>query len=229
MKLKIKRVLDISQPLDHNCPGIPGLPLMKVELKHTYPVDRFNLETIEMYTHTGTHIDAPCHMLDAAKTIDQIPVERFQGEAVPIDLYHKKPKEPITAQDLMKYDREVVEGNIVLLCTGWGEKRGFSVEYVYQSPYLCKEAAEWLVSKKVKGVGIDHFSVSGAFQDPQEEEEKDRPTHEALLGAEIWIMESLYLPREILNIRRWYLVAMPLLLKGGSGAPARAVVMEVGK
>ena len=140
---------------------------------------------------------------------------------MPVDLYHKRAREPITPEDLEPYGSRIEPGDFALLCTGWGTKAGPTREYVFQSPWLRVDAANYLIGKGIRGVGIDHPSISGM------EEEEDLPTHQALLGAGVLILEGLVLPTELLELPKWYLVALPLPLRGASGAPARVVAMEV--
>jgi arylformamidase len=221
MKPTVKRVLDLSLPLYHNCVWTPFLPLPEVTRTAHVGLEGYQMERVTIYTHTGTHIDAPAHLLKDGATLDTVAVERFQGAAVPVDLYHKGAREPITAQDFEPYESRIEPGDFVLLCTGWGTKAGPTREYVFQSPWLRVDAANYLIEKGIKGVGIDHPSISGM------EEEEDLPTHQALLGAGVLILEGLALPRELLELPKWYLVALPLPLRGASGAPARVVAMEL--
>lgn len=211
---RIKRILDLSQPLYHNAPGAPIFSLPQVERTHIAARDGFNLERLTCVTHNGTHIDAPYHFLENGTTIDAIDPVNFQGMGMTVDLMAKKPQEGITVDDLKEYDALINEDHIVLLCTGWGYKRGFSKEYLNLSPTLTEDAANYLVKKKIRGVGIDHFSLGGIS------------THLKILGAGIWILEDLYLPKTLLDRREWHVIALPLLLRGASGAPARVIAVE---
>lgn len=217
---KAKTVLELTQPLYHNAPGPPIFPLPQIERTNITARDHFNMEKLTMVTHTGTHLDAPYHFIEKGAKMDEIDPVKLQGTGVIVDLLTKKPKEEITADDLRNYDELIKENSIVLLCTGWGYKRDFTKEYLYHSPWLTEEAAEYLVKKKIRGVGIDHFSLAGV------EFEQSVPTHLKILGANIWILEDLFLPRVLLEREEWYIVALPLLLKGGSGAPARVIAIE---
>jgi arylformamidase len=221
MKPTVKRVLDLSLPLYHGCLWTPFLPLPEVNRTAHVGLEGYQMERVTMYTHTGTHIDAPAHLLKDGATLDTVAVERFQGAAVAVDLYHKEAREPITPQDFAPYDSGIEPGDFVLLCTGWGTKAGPTKEYLFQSPWLRVDAANYLIGKGIKGVGIDHPSISGM------EEKEDIPTHVALLGAGVLILEGLSLPHELLELSKWYLVALPIPLQGASGAPARVVAMEL--
>ena len=218
----VRRVLDLTLPLYHGCLWTPFLPLPEVTVTAHVGLEGYQMERVMVYTHSGTHIDAPAHLLKDGATLDTIEIGRFQGPAVAVDLYHKGAREPITPEDLAPRAAEIAPGDFVLLCTGWASKAGPTHEYVYESPWLRVDAARYLIGLGVGGVGIDHPSISGM------EEEEDRATHQALLGAGLLILEGLSLPRELLQVPKWYLVALPLALRGASGAPARVIAMELG-
>jgi len=217
--MKAERIIDLTQPFYHNCPGPPLFPLPQVEITNIAPRDNFNMERLTFVTHTGTHIDAPYHFIENGKRLDEIDILSLQGKGVIVDLFDKGPDEGITENDLQKYDERIDEESIVLLATGWGLKRGFNDEYLYHPPRLTVDGAKYLVKKRVKGVGIDHFSLSGV------EFEKAVPPHIEILRNDIWILEDLLLPVELLEEEEWYIIALPMLLKGGSGGPVRVAAI----
>lgn len=222
MKLHIKRIIDLTQPIFDNCPGNPVFPKVSVKPITYYEKDGWFTECVSIATHISSHIDAPAHLLKGKKTIDQIPLERFQGQAIAIDLYRKNRDEAILVKDLLPYETKIQNGDFVLLCTGWGEKRAMpdTEEYLFHSPWLSGEAANWLVDKKINGVGIDHFSIGGSNPDHVQ------APHKILLEAEVLILEELYFPKVLLERERWYLIAFPLKLPGASGSLVRVVAME---
>ena len=218
MSFKYSKIIDISQPLYNDCPGNPGFPTMEVMQDMHSDECGWNAERLCFHTHIGTHIDSPGHRSNNGTTIDKMPFDVFIGPATAVDLYDKKPDEPILASDLEPYAGVVKP--IVLLCTGWGLKRAKTDAYYFHSPWLTVEGAQWLIDHNVKGVGIDHFSVAGANPN------NVAPPHDALLGAGVYILEELLLPRELLSMRNLHVIALPLLLKDGSGAPTRALALE---
>lgn len=220
MMVKIKKIIDLSQPLYHNCPGWATYEMTTVNYEAVYPVDGFTAERLDLNVHTGTHMDAPFHFYPDGKKVDEIPIGQFFGEAVPINLFGIAPEEPIGRKHLEPYADKVKPGDIVLLCTGWSEKRGYSKDYYYEWPFLSREGAEWLVEKQVKGVGIDGLSIGGWA------EGNGPPAHEVLLSNEVWPLEELNLTEELFTEERWFLSAAPLKLQGFGGAPVRAVAMK---
>lgn len=219
--LSVKKVIDLSQPLFHNCPGWPTYKMVNVDYEAIYPKDGFTAERIDMNVHTGTHMDAPFHFYPDGKKVDEMAVEQFVGEAIPINLFGIEPETAIGKEHLEPYADKIKPGDIVLLCTGWSEKRGYTEDYYYKWPFLSREGAKWLVEKKVKGVGIDGLSIGGWA------EGNGPPAHEELLSNEIWPLEELNLTEELFEEERWFICAVPLKLKGFGGAPVRAVAMQL--
>lgn len=215
----VKRMLDLTQDLYHQCPGLPDFPAPEIKLLLKGPKDGWTLETISMTLHWGTHMDASSHLSPYTGTIDRIPVMDLQGPAVAVDCFGKAPGEPITLADLEPYADRIRPGTIVLLCSGWGEKAEWSQEYVYQSPWLHPAAAEWLVGRGIKGVGIDHFSIGGTVAE-------NEATHRALLSRDVWIAEGLLLPRELCDGAAWHVLCLPLKIRGATGGQARCVAIE---
>ena len=224
MPLAIRRVFDLAQPLYDECPAYPGDPRVHLRVAKTIEADGFALETLFLASHSGTHVDAPSHMLHLDRgAISDFRPDHFIGPCVVADLRHKGDDDEIGPADLEPWRDLLAPGDILLLATGWSRFRGEDTDrWMHHSPYLTKEGAEWICARGVKGVGIDHFTIGttlGQF---------DRPPHETLLRRRIWIAEDLLIPDELLAERRkWLYVGVPLKLQGASGAPVRPVVLDV--
>jgi arylformamidase len=149
-------------------------------------------------------------------------VEDFQGPGVMIDLRDKGPSEAIRDSDFEHYSSLIIPGSIILLCTGWGYKRSWTREWALKSPWLSPQGAEWLVERKIRGVGIDHYSIGGMV-------EENEQTHRILLASKIWILEDIIIPEILLGNQLWHVIALPLLLVGCSGAPCRVIAIEYGE
>ena len=213
------RFYDLSQPIFPSCPGWPAYPGTVLERSHTIAKDGFNAERLDLITHTGTHLDVPFHFFADGKRLEQVPVDSFQGPAVALDLRGLKPSQGIGAAELAPFAERIQPGDIVLLRTGWDEKRSLEPVYLYEWPYLTGEGARWLVDRRVRAVGIDGLSVGGWAPGT------GRPAHEALLGAGVWILEEVRFPEEVIAAGRFHLFAFPILLEGCGGSLVRAVAM----
>ncbi|MGL6292972.1 cyclase family protein [Eubacterium aggregans] len=91
--------------------------------------------------------------------------------------------------------------------------------YYYQWPYLTGEGARWLCEKGVKGVGLDGLSIGGWGPG------KGQQPHVELLSKEVWLLEEVDFPDEVMEYERIYFCCFPLKLQGFGGVPARAVGM----
>src|SRR5690625_6106650 len=110
----VKKMIDLSQPLYHNCPGWPTYKMVDVQYEAIYPVDGFTAERIELNVHTGTHLDTPFHFYPDGKTIEQYPVSTFSGNAIPIDLFGMAPDTAIGPEHLEPYAARLEPGDIIL-------------------------------------------------------------------------------------------------------------------
>lgn len=210
------KVFDLTQPIFNSCPGWPTYAETTVVHETVVGIQGYTSEIIKLNTHTATHLDAPFHFFADMKTIDEIPIDRFIGRAIIVNLTGVEPCHAIEIKDLEPYADKITKDSIVLLCTGWSEKRGYSKTYYNDWPYLSGEGAEWLLKKGVKGVGIDGMSMGGWY------EGTGRPCHEILLSHEVWLLEELNFTEDVLAYDEVELHAVPLKLTGCGGAPCRA-------
>jgi arylformamidase len=214
------KLIDLSQPLYDACPNCPVHPLVVSQVIATHDRDGWRIEKLTLASHTGSHVDAPLHKLAGGSSLDDIPLERFIGPAWIADLRNSAPDRAIGADILAETLPEKLDDAIVLLATGWGDRRAASDEWHYHSPFLAPDGAEWLVQRRVRAVGIDHYSIGGA------REPGNSRTHEILLGAGMWIVEELRFPEEAFKLpqpcRFW---SLPVNLKGHSGAFCRPVIV----
>ncbi len=217
------RIYDLSQPVFPNCPQYPDSSPRPVQIRLFYmlAVQGVNKEIVEMSTHSGTHCDAPYHFFEDGKTIDEIPLDTYVGPAIIFDLRAKPPGSAIAPTDLESQLDRLRPGSIALLNTGRGRRRANTADFLTRYVYLGGEAAELLVSRGVKGVGIDAVSMGG-YDDPA----KAGPAHRAILGNGGFITEELFFPDEVMDGRERLFVATPVKLRGCSGAWARAMLWE---
>lgn len=171
-----------------------------------------NLSKISLGSHTGTHIDTPYHFLNEGKTLERLDVSKFYG---PCKVFEITNSLKILVDDLKKFFIE--KGDIILFKTKNSQllmEKDFHEDYVG----LSYEAAEYLVEKDIKSVGIDYLSIG-----PRGEE--GRKVHRLLLSKEIGIIEGV----NLLDVKegRYFLVAFPLKIKGGEGSPVRAILFPI--
>lgn len=214
------RLIDLSQPITDGGPNCPVHPPVSSKIVATHAKDNWHMECINLSIHTGSHLDAPLHKIDGGKSIDQIPLESFVGTAVLCNLRDSEADRPITADLLSSRLGGPLDDMIVLLATGWGNRRAATEEWNYHSPYLAPDGAQWLVDRRVRAVGIDHYSIGGS-RDPD-----NTRTHEIILGNGLWVVEDLRFPAEIFDIApRFPFWALPINFPGHSGSFCRPVAV----
>ena len=177
-----------------------------------------------MYLHMGTHIDAPMHFIRGGDTIEDLALDRLVGEAIALDLRHKKGQVPIERADLeeamKKVRRKGIEskrGDRLLLCTGHHERCWGSLDYWNQSPYLTEDAAQWIIDQGFAAVGYD---FSQDIPRDQRKPGQHGPIHTKLLGNSVYNIEYLTGLDQVAGKKVW-LSAAPILIKGVEAAPAR--------
>jgi arylformamidase len=214
------KLIDLSQPLFDGAPNCPAHPAVRSEIIADHPETGWRVELLTLASHTGSHVDAPYHKLPDGPNLDQIPLERFAGTAVLVDLRDSKPDRSIDAALLSSRIAVEINDRIVLLATGWGRKRAKTDEWLYHPPFLSPDGAEWLVERRIRAVGIDHYSIAGA-RDPV-----NSRTHTVLLQAGVWIVEELNFPDEIFGVGAPFeFMSLPIHLRGHTGAFCRPVAI----
>lgn len=168
-----------------------------------------------MYTHTGTHIDVPYHILEKGLTIDKFDIDNFIGKARIIDITNIG-SNIIGIKDLKKYETWLKDIDYLILKTGWSKYWGDD-KYFRDFPTLSIEAAEWILQFNLKGIGIDAISV-----DPIED--KLFSVHNILFKKNLIIIENMTNLDEVKN-RIFILCCLPLKFKDADGSPVRAVAI----
>ena len=146
--------VELSHEWDQRAPSYPGQADVKMvrHVKHSqHGVLAWKINTV---LHTGTHMNAPIHLIQKGADLAAVDPGRLFGNGAVLDV-PKGNWQPITAADLKKAKPEVKEGDIIVIVTGWHKKYSDGLEYYGEAPGLTKDAAEWLVSKKPKLVAID--------------------------------------------------------------------------
>lgn len=204
-------IYDISILIDEQMPVWPGDPAFsRTAASSIAKGDDANVTRLDIGTHVGTHVDAPYHFVNDGAKLDEIPLEVFCGSAFVLDLSHVS--DFVQPHHLDALPQGVQRVLIKTANSDWMGKGSFRTDYCALSP----QAAQLLVSRGVKLVGIDAFSIA-PFSDP-------RTVHHIILGAGICALETLCLK----NIPQGHyrLWCLPLNLRGADGAPARAVLVK---
>jgi kynurenine formamidase len=214
------RLIDLSQPVYHDSPNCPAHPPVKSELYKDHPQSGWRVELLTIASHTGSHVDAPLHKIAGGASLDDIPLERWCGPAFVADFRGIAADAHMTAAMLEAKLPADLADRIVLLATGWGDRRAKTDEWLRHSPCLSVDGAEWLVKNRVRGVGIDHYSIGGCT-DPT-----NTDVHTVLLGAGVWVVEELHFPNEVFSLQQPVnYMGLPVNFRGFTGAFCRPVIV----
>ena len=104
--------------------------------------------------HVSTHCDTPIHVEEGYPNLDDVPISHYMGKGVVLDIPKGK-WGVVGAEDLEKAEPSIEQDDIVIVHSGWHKFWGDSMKYYAYAPGLYKEAADWLVKKKVKAAGLD--------------------------------------------------------------------------
>jgi arylformamidase len=209
----VTKIFDISVPLVNGGVVYPGNPEIHIEPHSELSRGASsNLSRLSFGSHTGTHVDAPRHFLEAGSTVDRLPLDALIGPAQVIAF----PDDVMSVTAAHLQQSGLANAQRVLIRTrnsSFLKEREFHPDYTYLAP----DAAEYLASAGVKLVGVDYLSV-------EQFHSGHHKTHRTLLGRGIVIVEGLDLSE--IAPGEYAFCCLPLRLEGLDGAPARAVLMR---
>ena len=151
------RLVELSQEWGTHTPVFPGFPDIVIYRLATHAQHGVMSQQVRTVMHNGTHVNAPVHLVQRGQGVGELPLDRFFGTGPVLDI-PKGEWETIEPEDL-EASGEVGAGDIVLINTGWHRHYSDSIEYFGHAPGLSHAAAEWLVQREVKLVGIDTATI----------------------------------------------------------------------
>jgi arylformamidase len=206
------KIVDLTHWIEPGMPVFPGTEPPLLAEESSIARDGFAEKKLLLYSHTGTHLDAPAHMLVEGRTLDSYPIASFTGRAVMADFSACR-LERIELSLLLPYAERLEKARFLILRTGWGNRWG-QAAYFEDFPALSAQAADWLVQTGIAGLGTDAISIDRIY-DP------DFPIHRRIFSAGLFAIENLanldQLPAE------FTLGCFPLAIRSADGAPSRVV------
>jgi len=204
--------IDLTQTIS---PAMPGVQIREAK---NLQKDGWNAVNLSIYSHSGTHMDAPVHFGVEGPTIDQMPLNRLMGKARILDLTGIQPSSSINVEDLGKLKEALNTGDSLIIKTGWSNYSVSDPEkYRNQLPRISEKLAHWLVEKGINMLAVEPPSVA----DVNDLAEVTR-IHRILFAGQVIIVEGICNLNEI-NAEEVELMVMPLKIGGGDGAPARVL------
>lgn len=215
MKTQAGKIIDLTHCICETMPVFPGTAAPRLDEAFTIERNGFAEKMLHLVSHTGTHIDAPGHILPGALRLDGFPAEKFVGPGAVLDVVGVRGR-AVEIADLKAWEPRLRVADFALLRTGWARHWG-EAEYFGRYPVLSAAAADWLAGLGLKGYGVDTISVDGI-------DSRELPVHRALLAANMVIVENLGDLSPLVG-REFLFSCLPLKIAGADGSPIRAVAI----
>lgn len=208
------KVIDLSHKINESITVFNEDERPQIKQVARVEKDGYSQLHFSMFTHNSTHIDAPYHMIEGGRTLDQLDTGKFIGKAFVADV--KNSGSLIQKDDLIAFEAKLKACDFLLLNTGWA-KKWKTDGYKQDFPVLSSEATEWLMKFHLKGIGLDTISIDSV-------DSTKVPNHKIVLGNDILIIENLT-NLERLNNDSFIFSCLPLKFQHADGSPVRAVAM----
>ncbi|MCP3738574.1 cyclase family protein [Rossellomorea sp. BNER] len=201
------KMYDITAPIFNGMPVYKNKPEKQPSID-TNTNGHVTESRISLDVHTGTHVDAPLHMINDGETIETIAIDELVRPVKVLDLSTVEGK--ISKADIEGYD--IQKDDFLLLKT----KNSWDTEFNFEFIYVAEDAAGYLADKGIKGVGIDALGIERA--------QEGHPTHRTLMGNGVIIMEGLQL--KDIEEGEYFMVAAPLKIQNTDASPARVLLFD---
>jgi kynurenine formamidase len=208
-------VIDLTHFISGTMPVFPGTEPPAITDAFTIERNGFAEKMLRLVSHTGTHIDAPGHILPGAARLDGMAADRFLGPGLVLDVSAVRER-TIGVNDILHYEAELRRVDFALLLTGWARFWG-AAEYFGPYPVLSPSAAQWLAGFGLKGIGVDAISVD-------EVDSTALIVHRTLFAKDMVIIENLAGLESLIG-KGFIFTCLPLKIVDADGSPIRAVAI----
>lgn len=211
------KVYDLTQTIFEDMCVYPGTEQPVLSPANTYEKDGFRETLLKLYSHTGTHIDAPAHIYPDGVTLDHMPPHAFCGSAAIIDCSDVEKNGRITMQALRANMPLIERAAFLLFRTGW-DAYWNTAQYFLEYPCIDEAVAQYLIDTNKKGIGVDAISI-----DPVSD--TGLTLHKKLLQSNSFIIIENLTGLHQLPSGLFTLYALPLKFSNADGAPARVIAI----
>ena len=194
------KIIDLSHAIDNNTPNYEGDIKTELNQARTIYRDGFEAYSISSFFHSSTHIEVKRHMLHDDKYINDYSIDRFFGKGVLLNYKDEK-----ILNTKAEYRHIDLKDKIVLIYTSF-DSHYHQNDYFTSHPIISEELIDFLISKEIKIIGLD-------FPSPDYE---PYLIHKKLFNNDIPIVENLTNLKELLDIKKFNIYALPLKLRSES-------------
>ncbi|MBY0502110.1 MAG: cyclase family protein [Alphaproteobacteria bacterium] len=219
------RFVDLTHVLCSDAPSWNGSCGFQMEIMKDYGENsgtRFRTHSMSLEAGIGTHIDAPSHCIQGGLTIDELSLKDLIAPCVLLDVSDKSHDTfSLSSKDILDFEErhgKIEESSFIIVHTGWGRfwKNPEAYRNNYHFPCVSQEAAELLLERGIKGLGIDTLSP--------DRPESGYPVHQLMLSSGKYIVENVA-NAHLLPPKGPYTLALPIKVKEATEAPIRLVAM----
>ncbi|MBP8640434.1 MAG: cyclase family protein [Oscillospiraceae bacterium] len=210
------KVIDLTHTIIENMPVYPGTEPPKLSVPCTVEKDGFKETLLQLYSHTGTHMDAPAHLFENGATLDSFDASQFVGSALVIDCSVLKAGDQIGMSFINRNRKLAESADFLLFRTDWDKKWGTS-DYFGSFPCITSEVADFIVASGKKGVGLDVISL-----DPIGAE---LPNHKKLLSQNTIVIIENLCNLGLVGGGLFTFIAAPMKFENADGAPIRSLAI----
>ena len=205
-------LIDMTHTITQEIPVHPGDPAPVISKGSTITKDGCRTTQFSLCSHTGTHMDAPSHLLRDGRSLDEMPMSQFSGRATVLDVSQEG---PVITEEFLRANYEAIHcADFILFYTGWEGRWGTEGFLEDAFPVPDEAAARYLVSRGLKGVGTDAISIDRIS-------DSRLPIHHILLKDSIVSIENLCL-KKVRGRKDFLFFALPMKFEDADGAPVRA-------
>lgn len=203
-------IYDISLNIEEGMVSFPGDTIPEFKRIKKIEADNYNLSNMKVSVHVGTHVDAPSHFIENGRTIEEIPPQRFMGEAQVIEIKNKN--------EIKKNELESIDFNSNKILFKTNNSNVISENIFYDDfVYLNYEAAEYLIELGIDFIGIDYLTIESI-------DTTDFAVHKLLLKNNVIVLEGINLIR--VEPGNYKMISLPLKLTGAEASPVRALLYK---
>jgi len=214
--------VDLSIPVGPDTQVYPNDPTPAFRSAFTIETDGVNVLALELGSHTGTHVDAPYHLVATGARLEDLDLDLFAGAAVIADVTGHRDREAIGWDAVAPYAERLGPGTIFVLRTGWSDLH-YGTQRYFDHPYLHRDACERILGLGVRTLAIDAINPDETIVDDREPR---WDVHHLVLGAGGVIAENLT-NLSAVDFEDPLVCLFPLRLAGAAdGGPCRAVALE---
>jgi kynurenine formamidase len=209
------KLIDLTHTISEDMPVYPGTESPSLRTTNTYEKDGFKETLLNMYSHTGTHMDAPSHIFGHKSTLDAQHISQFTGVALVVDCRHLNEGDTIEMSCIDSVRSMADQAEFILFNTGWDKHWG-TPQYFGDYPCISHEVAHYLIESGKKGIGLDTIGLD-PISDP------NLTLHRKVLSGDDFVIIENLTHLDQVGFQLFELYALPMKYKNSDGAPIRAV------